>query len=472
MGKKRSRSRYALASMIAVGGLTAVSAVPADAAVTDNKTYTVEVTGTNVGTGSTVWAGDTNATITVKVTNTSPSQSLGSVNLTLQAPFALGSAIKVGPNTSADAVPGDNIVQMRNLGLAAGGGSVTVLLTVDVRTCTATTGSFAINAKQSNDYNGTGNDFYPLTTTTSVSVPGQCQLKFVGQPADALRSTTITTVDYSPGPGVDPVSVEVLDAGGTQRIGAFTPVTALKLELATNPGGIAPSPSFLPATYSAGFATFAPQLSVSAFGYSLRPTSTGLDLQPASGLFDVVDQHVTCAGSGGDCPKTDPVSKGGVSVSTDFGTGADPANLTVSVGAGDAPLFNCGAAHPRTPTTVVSQFVFTPTTGGPAPEDFAEDRTGTFTVSFPDASRPLNTYEVCWAAPYQFQTDGGSLTQPSSVLKPGTTNQYLHVGLLPDCKRGVPLPCVASRSFTKATRTESAKITIVVNADGRDPWAY
>ena len=91
---------------------------------------------------------------------------------------------------------GDNIVQLRNLGLAPKGGSVVVEVTVDVRVCSETTGSFEVTAKQSNDYLGTGNDFYPLVTPKIVDVTGRCKVRFLGQPGDAERNATITTVDY------------------------------------------------------------------------------------------------------------------------------------------------------------------------------------------------------------------------------------------------------------------------------------
>jgi hypothetical protein len=106
-----------------------------------------------------------------------------------------------------------------------------------------------------------------------------------------------------------------------------------------------------------------------------------------------------------------------------------------------------------------------------------QDRTGTFTVSFPDGSRPLNSYEVCWAAPYNFKTDAGPMAADAidevgeGTIKPGTTAQ-LYVGTLPDCKRGTPAPCVASRSFKKATANVPATVIITVSADGRDPWRY
>jgi hypothetical protein len=296
-------------------------------------------------------------------------------------------------------------------------------------------------------------------------------LGFVAQPADAERDATITSVDYNPEAAA--VSVGVFDAGSTGRIGASTPLDSasatVDLALSADPDGTS-----LAGTKSAplndGLATFAPKVLVSAFGYSLTATSPGFGAAPNSNTFDIVDEHVAC-GAGGDCPATAPVSKNGVSVTTDFGPGVDAANLLVSVGAGDAPSFDCGPAYPRNEKPV-SQFVFKPIAGVEPTLDFAGDRKGTFTMSFPDASRPLNSYEVCWAAPYQFQKDGGGLTEESDTLKPGTDNQKLHVGLLPDCKRGTPLPCIASRSFKKATAAVPATVTIVVNADGRDPWRY
>jgi hypothetical protein len=98
------------------------------------------------------------------------------------------------------------------------------------------------------------------------------------------------------------------------------------------------------------------------------------------------------------------------------------------------------------------------------------DRTGTFTVTIPNASQPVSQYEVCWAAPYDFVKDGGTMTTSADYqgFKPGTTLP-LRVGTLPDCARRNPVvPCVSDRSFQSSTSTA----VISVLTDGRDPWRY
>jgi hypothetical protein len=136
----------------------------------------------------------------------------------------------------------------------------------------------------------------------------------------------------------------------------------------------------------------------------------------------------------------------------------------VSLGAADAPSFEC-TNYPRTTGTLVSQFLFTGTT--------ADQRIGTFTATIPSASRPLNEYEVCWAAPYDFLTDSGRMASEELDTGDGTPKPgggVLHVGTLPDCpKKGTVIPpCVLSRTYLRSTGT----IEIAVRADGRDPWRY
>jgi hypothetical protein len=338
---------------------------------------------------------------------------------------------------------------------------VPIALTVDVRTCGSASGTFTLTAKQSNDYNGTGNDFFlDSTADLEVATTGTCKLGFVAQPADAETNATITSVDYVPSAAA--VSVEARDAGGTGRIGASTTIPAIVLGLVANPGATSLIGT-ISATHVAGLATFAPKLAVSASGYSLTATSTGLDAAPTSSSFDIVDDQVNCP-AGSPCTGPATASKNGQSLTANFGTGSTPTNLLLSLGAADAPTFEC-TDYPRLSGTLVSQYSFTNNGGN--------DRVGTFTVSFPDAARPLNNYEVCWNAPYDFMTDSGQLASVhldvgDGTFKPGTT-QPLFVGTLPDCpKKGTLLPCVASRAYQRST----SSVVITVRADGRDPWAY
>lgn len=437
-------------SMAAIA-LLAVMAAPVRGQVTDNKAFTLTVT-------DAVDAGDADAQIAITVTNTSQHQSLGSADVTVPEPFEVVAA----PD---DTDPSTTVLELRDLGLAAGA-SLTVGVTVDVQTCVAGTSQpFDAVAKQSNAFNGTGNDFFLDTdgSDLAVAIVGTCNLAFIAQPGDTERApTTITSVDYEPqGP---PIAVEVRDAADTGR----ATHSAAPVDLAATNPNIVPDDDIIllggttSATADAGLATFepGPTLSPSAFDYTLSATSDfdgdGTDdAVSVSTPFDIVDGQVDCPV---DEPCAAPVSvlRDGQRVTASFSAGARATSLVVSLGAADVPDFDCaGVPGDR----AAAQYFFV---GGDG-----DDRLGTLTLEIPDASQPVKAYKVCWAAPYPFATDGGGQSVDQGT-KPGST-AALHVGVLPDCaKRGGPVrPCVSARAFNQRTSTA----TIEVQADGRDPWA-
>jgi hypothetical protein len=415
--------------------------------VSQNKVFTIDVDGSTVGAAPNAWAGDVDATLSVTITNTSPSQSLGSVNLTVPAPYSLISS-------PSDTVPGGPIVELRNLGLAPGG-SVIATLVVAVDQCTSgSTGAFTVSAKQSNDYNGTGNNFtMAQPSDLQVDVAGTCSLVWSAPPSDAERGATITSEAWNPNGAA--IAVAVLDAGGVDQATRATGTVALT---AFNASVASPAlGGTTSAAITGGLATFAPgpTLSPSAFDYAFDADSAGLiGIEHSADFdFDIVDQAVSCPGNS-PCNGAATASSGQYSVSAQFGAGATPTHLTVSLDAADSPSFEC-AGYPRGDKPV-SQFVFT--------ADAGNDRVGTFTTSFPGAN-PVSAYEVCWAAPYQFLTESGAQATIGAT-KP-STGEALYVGLLPDCaRRGEPArPCV-SRSI------QSGVVTITVFATGQDPWKY
>ena len=462
-------ARSRIAALVATAGMVVVATAAPATAAPEQKTFTVDVDGTTAGAAPETFAGDANATIALTITNTSPSQQLGSANVRVPAPFSLISA-------PGDTVAGGPDIELRNLALAPGGGpgsSVTVNLTVDVRTCVATNPApFSIQVKQSNDFKGTGNDFIPGPSDLQVNVTGHCGLAFVNQPNDADRNASITSVAFAPSGA--PVTVEVLDAGNTGRATSSAASITLTAANASVPAPIAVGNATR--TASGGLASFSPgpTLGVSAYGYTFTASSTFTALSTPvyssapSTSFDIVDEHAACL-QGNACEK--PVkatnsNNGQVAVAT-FGTGGTTTNLTVSVGAADANgLFACSGYAPR-PGTFISQFAFT--------DDAGTDRLGTFTITVPNATDPLNSYQVCWASTVQFTTLDGSLATQDGI-KPGSVPATpLYVGLLPDCpKRGEPtlaeLPCVSNRFFTKQGKINTANLEI--KATGADPWAY
>ena len=450
--------RWAVAA--ALFGLVAVTGVvPAGADVQDVKQFTIDVDGTVAAFSGdpdvAVYSGAGNATITIVINNLSSQQPLGSANVTVPAPFVVKSA-------AADTVPGGPLLELRNLGIAAGS-SRTFTIGVEVRSCAAGPGqAFLVDAKQSNDYNGNGNDIFLVTASSdrTVSTVGSCSLAFVSQPADAERDVAITSVDYEPA-GV-PISVEARDGGGT-RISSFGGDVTLSANRGAIPYAVG-SPT-APATSSGlptGLAVFdlgGPTLAESASDYTLTAAATvwasALTSAP-SPAFSIVGDAGNCTAQG--CFASD--EKGNVKVSADFGPGA--ANtLLVSVDPLDAPPFECGS-YPRPAGQLVSQFQF-------ATDDAS--RVGDVSIVIPSATRPLKEYEVCWAAPYSFidKTTGLTAGTQGSVTK-STGTFALHVGLLPDCaRRGtVVTPCVSNRAFDRTTKA----VTLTVRAKGLDPWTY
>src|SRR5215216_6465957 len=100
-------------------------------------------------------AGVTIPNFTVTLRNDTKTQMLGSANLTVPAGFTLASAPALDHGTLL--APIGNTQRLRDLNVSPGG---TVTLTVDLQLPCVTgpaTYGWTVQAKQANDYNGTGN---------------------------------------------------------------------------------------------------------------------------------------------------------------------------------------------------------------------------------------------------------------------------------------------------------------------------
>lgn len=446
-------------------GLLAALTTPVGGQVEENKSFTVDV-------NDDVVAGDADAVITVTITNTSKHQRLGSANVTVPQPFVVVAAPDDGDPATTD------VLELRNLRIAPGG-SRDFDVTVGVQTCAPQTSDpFTVAAKQSNAFRGEGNDFFldAAGSDLTAEIVGTCSLEFVAEPGDAERDATITSVDYDPtGP---PVTVRIVDAGGSDT--ATHSTTTVNLT-ARNPNVLTP---LLDGTTSAaavdGVATFAPgpTLSPSAFDYTLEASAdfdadSSTDATVASEPLDIVDDQVVCEADQS-CEAT--VARDGQRVTAAFGPDppetAPATSLIVSLGAGDVPDFTCeGVAGDR----AVAQYFFV---GGDA-----SMRTGTLSLTFPAGpdepadhhhhwtshhrDRPRTAYDICWAASYEFATDGNGQSSEQGTTPDG--QKPLNVGVLPDCaKYGAPTrPCVSDRTVNQRDKT----VTIVIAVDGRDPWA-
>ena len=145
--------------------LLAVFALPASpAAATATKPFSVSFSANPVPAGVSIPggmpAGMTIEHFTVTLRNDTKTQKLGSANVTPPQGFTVTSTPTVDRGTLLAPLP-DGTLRLRDLYVAPG---KTVTLTLDLRLpCVTGPATFAwtIDAKQSNDYNGTGNDLTP-----------------------------------------------------------------------------------------------------------------------------------------------------------------------------------------------------------------------------------------------------------------------------------------------------------------------
>src|SRR5262249_26485165 len=131
---------------------------------------------------------------------------------------------------------------------------------------------WGIGAKQSNDFNGSGNDFQvdPASAgNLSGTLTASCSLKFTsdGQPANTAAGAVITSQ------GGGPVKVEILDGSG-QLATASSAVVSIVL----NPGSATLSGTVM-APASGGIASFSDlKINQPGFPYTLTATSPGIAL--------------------------------------------------------------------------------------------------------------------------------------------------------------------------------------------------
>ena len=413
-------ARRLLASLAAVLGL-AVFAAPAGAA---SKPFTMVVSPASVPAGQ-------SSTFSVTLANQTGQQQLGSADITVPSAFAgVSAADPAGPATAT--VTG-NVVHVRDAGVAPGG-SVTISVTASVPAslgCSGATFTWAVTAKQANDFNGPpGNDLTLNTRGSSLTttVSGGCALRFVAgrQPADARVGQTISAADLDPaGPSVQ---VEVVDGAGNRVTSSSASIT-IALGSSVGSGTLHGTTTV---TATAGVASFA-SLSIDAPGtYTLRASSAGLTAA-SSDSFRVDQVAVACIE---DVTCTASITNG----TTTFSVTA-PGNAHLDAGAllldnGVGVPIDCSGYDELTATPTVIE--------GP---DRAKTVTSTIAKSKMN-QQPNNGasfLQMCFGANYTFATRPG--TPLTGVDTNGDGVNDFFFGLLPDC--GTP-PCVSSRNKTNA----------------------
>jgi hypothetical protein len=289
-----------------------------------------------------VAAGST-TTLTIEITNcgsttaapcTPSTQSLGSANVTFPAEFTSLSIVSQTPpggkTWNAPALAG-NTVQLRNPGPSntnalSPGQSLTLKMQV---TAPSAPGVYCLTTrtKQSNDFNGTGNDFTRVGSEPCVTVvaPGNpSTLTFVQQPTDTLPNQVISL-------GLGGVKVQVKD-----QFGNLVPAVPVSLALCNqancpNPnvsygsGAFTPSSATTQTTDATGVATFG-NLSIGTIDSNYRLRAASAAAAQLSGFFNIANTIVACSGS---CPPAS-AADGGADVSVSV-SGSPTGTLSITL---------------------------------------------------------------------------------------------------------------------------------------------
>jgi hypothetical protein len=381
---------------------------------------------------------------TLTIQNDSKSQSLGSANLTRPSGFAFEStdahALLGGDPGSPigdAAIVGDRI-QLRNLSLPTG--SFLTLSFVVQAPCTAGASAWSITAKQSNDFNGAGNDFTlepPPATHLTTTVSGTCKLVFLDQPAETQIGTGVTDGPFQSGA---PIQVAIETQAGAVVTASSAPVT---LGIGTvPPGGTSSLDGTTLVTPLDGVATFCdpdhdpgctlPSIAVHGLGYTLSASSNGADTA-ASDAFDVVDAGAVCDHPG-PCHAQATLAD---TSAVDTVTAVPDDVVAVSIG---VEALTCAGY------TNTSQVVTFSSTAN-------SEQVVTITIAAASVHKPAAQFQVCFSSSVPFTDRSGN------VVPPGGT------GLLRDCSNKVGPPCTVSRVKDKIT----GDVTLTFRAPAGDP---
>jgi hypothetical protein len=425
--------------LLALACLVAAFALPAGtaAAAATSKPYEVTLSPADVPAGVTVGA------FTVRLTNRTGTQQLGSAEVTAPAAFTLVGPLSISGSGTVTAA--GNVLSLRNLA-APPDASVTV--TVGVRMpCVADTYSWTVEAKQSNDFKGPpGNSLGPLLGSLTTAVGGSCSLRFAAQPAGTEKNEPIRAQAFQPA-STQLVSVEAVDGSATpQRLTWFTGPITMRLAPTSYLGRLDPAAGSVAAV--AGLAAF-PDLQIDASGvYNLAATTTAAGVTAGqSAAFQVVDIADDC-----DAAKCSAQLAGKQTTSTVTGApGTDSGLLLLSLNLGPDP--SCGGYTP--PSEDWFEFQLTA----------ARDKTlvATYSKAAMRTFAGPSALEICFAAPNTFTAKGGP-AQPFDYDGEPANDLEGFVGLLPNCPAATP--CILKRSGTTGG---GATVSFFVPAAWGDP---
>jgi hypothetical protein len=419
----KARFGIAAASIAVVAGglLAALGATAAGASSTScpssGKCYLTAVAPNSVAAG-------VSQAFTVTVTNEAATQTLGSVQVTAPGGFVVtGASGGTASHTTTSAL-------FLNLGLNPGQSAP---LTIDATApCSGGAAGWSVEAKQSNQFNGSGNDFVlDPASSLATAVSGSCSLAFGNQPNGTAVGMPITTKVGGTG---DPVSVEVLDGNGNLLTSSTAAVT---VAIGANPGSGTLSGATT-VNASGGVASF-PGLSINqtGAGYTLGATSLGITPAPPSNYFDIWGALQSCSG---------PQCSGSSSSKTTTGTVTTSSATSgefLGVGLGGV-TFSCGGSY---------QPVSDPLSFDVLSQSGMADNSALFSVTLELSKQQVqssghpgaSTWQICFGSDIAFTALPG--TSGTAVIG-GVT---YHTGLLPDCNNAESnAPCVLSRNKDNA----------------------
>ena len=432
MHTRHAASPRPRAMVVAVAALLAWATIAATAsAAPSKKTYTASLSPSALIAGHT-YSGPVMA-IAYTIRNTSSSAELGSANVTVP----VGVVPSAVASTEGTATLAGSLIQLRNLALSPGESAV-ASVTARVE-CGSNHAPYVwtTRTKQSNDFNGTGNDLSGNSPTSSIV--GTCGLSFTEQPAHSEKSPAIIrSAIYNP--ASDPVTVTVLDGVGDQTVTWWSGTVALAI--GDDPTGGATLSGGLSGSPVSGVVTFTPSINTSATGYSLVATATPTAGSPSAGTtsglesvsFNIVDDATICAISVGCSAQAGLGQKTSAKVDASAAGGANGDLVILSI---NDPAYevNCGGYQE---TSDVIFFNVTDS-GGVDPSNRSKITTMTLLATF--VTKSASKYQVCY------------------------DNMVQAPFLLPKCDNQTPVPpCILSKGLNQAK-----DLIIVVSSPAGDP---
>jgi hypothetical protein len=294
----------------------------------------------------------------------------------------------------------------------------------------------------------------------STTILDSCHLAFGGQPASQIIGQTITTTAFNTPSSGGPVTVGLLDAHNAP---VTAPGSSVTVALGNNLAGGTLGGTTTQAAVG-GVATFN-NLTVSTAqnAYTLIATSAGAT-GATSGSFDIQAQGTPCTNG---CTATQQGTGGSLKIAAS-GTGTSN-TLASSVNAPGDPPLSCGNVS-RDPDTyefvttspnsgkVITLDITNPINAPPYdPSDTDVEQGGDGDNDYDDV---IWTTQVCFQAPYGFQTAPGS-TLVSSVVD----GQTVYTGLLGDCSGSNSGPCINRSSGSTPLDENSVGYDIVLVID-------